>query len=173
MHERVQAPDVLHTEQDREDHHAGDRPLAQHEPGRQQPAPDLVEHGEEAVGRGSHEEGREPHREERLVDGLGEEAGLRALDRVRREEADNGEEVGEELEDDEGVGDADCVGGRGLVGAELGPAVDEVRDLDENGVSAPAVICEAAEKTYPAFAVIDLLFVPLGLLDEVDPNNVV
>ena len=113
MHERVQAPDALHAEQDREDHRIGDRPLAQHEPGQRQPAPDLVEHGEEAVGRGSHEEGREPHREEHLVDGLGEEAGLRVLDRVRREEASGGEEVSEELEDDEGAGGADCVSGRG------------------------------------------------------------
>ena len=164
---------MLHAEQDREDGRVGDRPLAKDEPGRRELALDLVEHGEEAVRRGAHEEGREPHREELLVDELGEEAGLGALDGVRGEETGGGEEVGEELEDDEGVGDADCVGGRGLVGAELGPAVDEVRDLDENGVSAPAVICEAAEKTYPAFAVIDLLFVPLGLLDEVDPNNVV
>ena len=61
-------------------------------------------------------------------DAVDEEAGLGALDRVGREDLGLGEEVGDELDEDERLCELDGLG-RGIVGRGLGAAVGDRGDL--------------------------------------------
>lgn len=86
-----------------------------------------VQEGLARLGRAGLEEGH-PRGDELGGDGLYEEASASSLDRIRGEQARVGKEVGDELEEDERLGNFDGLGG-GLVRRYFGSAVRNGGDL--------------------------------------------
>ena len=164
---------MLHPEQNREDGSIRNGPFSEEVLPRPlgQLRLEPVEYGEEAVCRGAHEDRGEPCGEQLLVHDLAEEAHLCARDWIGGEEACGREEVRKEVQNDERLGNPDRVLGGGLARAELGTPIDEVRDLKSALGCGTVEVC--GRGTYPAFAVVDFLLVPVGLGHEIDPDSVV